>query len=312
MAPANTQPERMFGVVVVGVGRAGSVRIRDLQTPQLPPSPLKLIGFVSRRELGNINEAKQISLQDALSSTEVDVAYICSENVSHETYIRQFLDAGKHVLVEYPMALSLASAQELWKKAEEKGKVLHEEHIELLTEDFAFLKNEASGKELLEGTLHFTGGPFEKERFGFLAFSSIARLSWLVSLFGELALISATMEEQKENQYQKMTVNLETVNKRPLTWIEERGPGLKRERHINFLFECGHLESIPPLTQGHKNIFLRDQDIFVKKLLGQMSSEDLAKEKKHILHCLGIADEIQKYCQHPKKEEPLRGSEGKI
>ncbi|XP_074054423.1 biliverdin reductase A isoform X1 [Macrotis lagotis] len=294
-----TQPERMFGVVVVGVGRAGSVRIRDLQSPELPSSPLKLIGFISRRELGNINEAKQISLQDALSSTEVDIAYICSENTSHEEYIRQFLNAGKHVLVEYPMTLSLASAQELLKIAEEKGKILHEEHIELLTEDFAFLKNEVSGKELIEGTLHFTGGPFEKERFGFLAYSSIARLSWLVSLFGELAFISATLEEQKENQYLKMTANLETLDKRPLTWIEERGPGLKRERHINFLFESGRLESIPPPTQGYKNIFLRDQDIFVKKLLGQMSTEDLAKEKKRILHCLGIADEIQKSCQHP-------------
>ncbi|XP_020836937.1 biliverdin reductase A [Phascolarctos cinereus] len=300
MTSSKTQPQGMFGVVVVGVGRAGSVRIRDLQSPQLPPSPLKLIGFVSRRELGNINETKQISLQDALSSTEVDAAYICSENVSHEMYVRQFLDAGKHVLVEYPMTLSLASAQELWKKAEEKGKVLHEEHIELLTEDFAFLKNEVRGKELLEGTLHFTGGPLDRERFGFLAFNSIARLSWLVSLFGELAFISASMEEQQENQYQKMTVNLETMDKRPLTWIEERGPGLKRERRINFLFESGRLESIPPPTQVQQNIFLRDQNIFVKKLLGQMSTEDLAKEKKHSLHCLGIADEIQKYCQHPQ------------
>ncbi|XP_027692795.1 biliverdin reductase A isoform X2 [Vombatus ursinus] len=288
----------MLGVVVVGVGRAGSVRIRDLQSPQHHPSPLKLIGFVSRRELGNINETKQISLQDALSSTEVDVAYICSENVGHETSIRQFLDAGKHVLVEYPMTLSLASAQELWKKAEEKGKILHEEHIELLTEEFAFVKNEVRGKKLLEGTLHFTGSPLDRERFGFLAFSGIARLSWLVSLFGELAFVSAAMEEQKENQYQKMTVNLETVDKRPLTWIEERASGLKYERRINFLFESGRLESIPPRTQGQKNIFLRDQDIFVRKLLGQMSTEDLAKEKKHSLHCLGIADEIQKYCQH--------------
>ncbi|XP_056660798.1 biliverdin reductase A isoform X4 [Monodelphis domestica] len=87
----STQPERMFGVVVVGVGRAGSVRIRDLQTPPPPADPLKLIGFVSRRELGNINEAKQISLQDALSSAEVDVAYICNENISHEEYIRKNL-----------------------------------------------------------------------------------------------------------------------------------------------------------------------------------------------------------------------------
>lgn len=37
------------------------------------------------------------------------------------------------------------------------GKVLHEEHIELLMEEFAFLKKEVTGKDLLEGSLLFTG-----------------------------------------------------------------------------------------------------------------------------------------------------------
>lgn len=32
-----------------------------------------------------------------------------------------FLEAGKHVLVEYPMALSAKAAHELWEMAEEKG-----------------------------------------------------------------------------------------------------------------------------------------------------------------------------------------------
>lgn len=37
------------------------------------------------------------------------------------------------------------------------GVILHEEHIELLTEDFKVLKREVEGKVLQEGTLHFTG-----------------------------------------------------------------------------------------------------------------------------------------------------------
>lgn len=37
------------------------------------------------------------------------------------------------------------------------GLILHEEHIELLTEDFKVLKREREGKILLEGTLHFMG-----------------------------------------------------------------------------------------------------------------------------------------------------------
>ncbi|XP_005319281.3 biliverdin reductase A isoform X1 [Ictidomys tridecemlineatus] len=295
----NAEPEKKFGVVVVGVGRAGSVRMRDLRNPHPSSAFLNLIGFVSRRDLGSIDEVQQISLEDALSSQEVEVAYICSENTSHEDYIRKFLNAGKHVLVEYPMTLSLATAQELWELAEQKGKVLHEEHIELLMEEFAFLKKEVVGKELLKGSLLFTAGPLEKERFGFPAFSGISRLTWLVSLFGELSLVSATLEERKEDQYMKMTVHLETENKCPLSWIEEKGPGLKRNRYLSFHFKSGSLENVPNVGVN-KNIFLKDQNIFVQKLLGQFSEKELAAEKKRILHCLSLAEEIQKYCL-PKK-----------
>nr|KAF6319193.1 hypothetical protein mMyoMyo1_001495 [Myotis myotis] len=208
------KPERKFGVVVVGVGRAGSVRMRDLWSTHSSSAFLNLIGFVSRRELKCIDEVQQISLEDALSSQEVDVAYICSENTSHEDYIRQFLNAGKHVLVEYPMALSWTAAQDLWELAEQKGKVLHEEHIELLMEEFAFLKKEVVGKDLLKGSLLFTAGPLEEERFGFPSFSGVSCLTWPLSLFRELSLVSATLEERKEDQYLKMTVCLETENKR--------------------------------------------------------------------------------------------------
>jgi len=37
------------------------------------------------------------------------------------------------------------------------GKVLHVEHIELLTEEYKQLKKEVAGKDLVKGTLHFTG-----------------------------------------------------------------------------------------------------------------------------------------------------------
>ncbi|KAM4874669.1 LOW QUALITY PROTEIN: biliverdin reductase A [Thomomys bottae] len=294
----DVQPMRKFGVVVVGVGRAGSVRIRDLQNPEGSSAYLNLIGFVSRRELGSIGEVQQISLEDALSSQEVDVAFICSESSSHEHYIRQFLSAGKHVLVEYPMTLSLAAAQELWDLAEKKGKVLHEEHIELLMEEFAFLKKEVTGKELLKGSLLFTAGPLEEEQFGFPAFSGISRLTWLVSLFGELSLVSATLEEHKEEQYMKMTVHLETKDKCP-HWIEEKGPGLKRKRYLNFQFKSGSLENVPTVGMD-KKIFLKDQTLFVQKLLGQVSEKELCAERKRILHCLALAEAIRMCC-HPEK-----------
>ncbi|XP_012888452.1 PREDICTED: biliverdin reductase A-like, partial [Dipodomys ordii] len=177
---------------------------------------------------------------------------------------RQFLSAGKHVLVEYPMALSLAAAQELWDLAEKKGKVLHEEHIELLMEEFAFLKREVLGKELLKGSLLFTD--------------------------------SAILGQRNQEQ---MAVKMETQSRSPLSWIEEKGPGFQRNRYLSFHFKSGSLENIPNVGVN-KNIFLKDQDLFVQKLLGQVSEKELAAERKRVLHCLALADAVQRCCRAEK------------
>ncbi|XP_066440863.1 biliverdin reductase A-like isoform X2 [Eleutherodactylus coqui] len=212
----NRNSSTMFGVVVVGIGIAGSVRIRDLLSPlqSTPSESLKLQSFVSRRDLGQYNGVKQISLEEALKSNEIDAAFICTENQNHEPSIRRFLEAGKHVLVEYPVALSAQTAHELWQLAEQKGKVLHVEHIELLTGEFNQLKKEVDGKELVEGVLHFTGGALDEQRFGFPSFSGIARITWLVDLFGNLTVTSASKEENEEEKYSKLTAHFTTADNR--------------------------------------------------------------------------------------------------
>ncbi|KAG9347875.1 hypothetical protein JZ751_003892 [Albula glossodonta] len=110
-----------------------------------------------RRHLGDQQGVKQISLTEALDREDIQVAIVCTENTSHEDYIQKFLEAGKHVCVEYPMSLSHTAAVELHHLAEKKGKVLHEEHIELLTAEYKQLKKNVAGLNLLEGTIQFTG-----------------------------------------------------------------------------------------------------------------------------------------------------------
>ncbi|XP_038653724.1 biliverdin reductase A isoform X1 [Scyliorhinus canicula] len=294
---------KMLGVVVVGIGIAGRVRIRDLLNP-LPNSAvekLKLMGFVSRRTLGNIEQLKQITLEEALQSDEIQAAIISLENQFHEEYVRKFLDAGKHVCVEYPLALSLAAAHELWDLADLKGKILHVEHIELLSAEYKQLKQQVSGKELMEGSLHFTGtfyflgGPLDRQRTGFPTFSGIARLSWLVDLFGELNFKSATLEELKKQQYWKLTTHLHTKNNRPLIWIEERGPGLKRKKSVNFQFKSDTVDHIPAVPNNPVGLFMQDLSLFAQKLAEQRPTEP--SEKNRIMHCLGLADQIRVFCE---------------
>lgn len=57
------------------------------------------------------------------------------------------------------------------------------------------------------------GGPL-KPTFGFPAFSGIARLTWLVELFGNLSATAATLEEDPEQNYFKMTARLKTSSDR--------------------------------------------------------------------------------------------------
>uniref|UniRef100_A0A8C6SE42 Biliverdin reductase A n=1 Tax=Neogobius melanostomus TaxID=47308 RepID=A0A8C6SE42_9GOBI len=285
----------MFGAVVVGLGIAGSVRIRDMLAPFPGSAAEKLIvkGFISRRALGPQQGVEQVSVEDALSRDDVNVAFVCTENESHEENVRQFIEAGKHVCVEYPMTLSYKAAVDLWDLAEEKGMILHEEHIELFTADFKWLKEKVQGQKLQEGTLHFTGGSL-KPRFGFLAFSGIARLTWLVDLFGELTVSDAAFEEKPGDGYSKMTAKLLTADNRPLTWIEERGPGLPRAKNINFRFDSFTLTEIPPpASRGAVGLFMQDLVNFGAKVSGQVPPEEMEQEKRRILHCLSLAQEYK-------------------
>lgn len=238
----------------------------------------------------------QVSQEEAVSREDVQVVFVCSENAAHEDAVRTFLQAGKHVCVEYPMTINHAAALELWDLAQEKGLILHEEHIELLTEDFKALKKEVEGKKLQEGTLHFTGGAL-KPGFGFIGFSGIARLTWLVDLFGELSVTAATLEEDPASNHSKMTAKLLTADSRPLTWIEERQPGLPRAKNVHFQFDSGTLDTIPPAPRGPVGLFMADLLLFSAKLAGRVSAEELQRERVRVLHCLSLAQEIQQLCQ---------------
>lgn len=282
---------------MVGIGTAGYVRIRDILAP-LPGSSVEKLtvkGFISRRSLDTQQGVSQISVQEAVSREDIQVAFICTENAAHEDNIRTFLQAQKHVCVEYPMTMDYKAAVELWDLADKKGLILHEEHIELLSEDFKALKREVQGKVLQNGTLHFTGGPL-KPGAGFPAFSGISRLTYLVELFGQLSVTAATMEEDSGKNYSKMTASLLTSDNRPLTWIEERGPDLQRAKHINFQFDSCSLTQIPPAPRGAVGLFMQDLVHFSAKLLGQVSQEELQREKTRILHCLEVAERIRQLC----------------
>lgn len=56
----------------------------------------------------------------------VDAVYLATPHLSHYSYIKEAIIAGKHVLCETPMVLKGAEAKELFALAEEKGVILME------------------------------------------------------------------------------------------------------------------------------------------------------------------------------------------
>ncbi|MBE6286822.1 MAG: glycerol-3-phosphate cytidylyltransferase [Mediterranea massiliensis] len=57
---------------------------------------------------------------------KVDAVYIATPHLSHYLYIKNAINAGKHVLCETPMVLNAKEAKELFALAEEKGVILME------------------------------------------------------------------------------------------------------------------------------------------------------------------------------------------
>lgn len=72
------------------------------------------------------------SPQALIANPDLELVVICNINAEHGRLAQSALEADKHVVVEYPLALSPDQAQHNIKLAQQKNKLLHVEHIELL------------------------------------------------------------------------------------------------------------------------------------------------------------------------------------
>ena len=64
------------------------------------------------------------SIDDVINNPEIDLVVVSTINDTHYGYTKRALEAGKHVIVEKPVAPTSKEAYELAKLAEEKNLVL--------------------------------------------------------------------------------------------------------------------------------------------------------------------------------------------
>lgn len=84
------------------------------------------IDDVAAKDLASSVEGAKVcgSIQDLYKA--VDAVYVATPHLSHYSYIKEAIIAGKHVLCETPMVLKGEEARELFALAEEKGVILME------------------------------------------------------------------------------------------------------------------------------------------------------------------------------------------
>ena len=87
--------------------------------------PDERVAGVFTRDRGKIGGGlRSLSIEEALADASIDAVDICLPTHLHAPVTLDALRAGKHVLVEKPMALDAASAREMAAEAERRGRIL--------------------------------------------------------------------------------------------------------------------------------------------------------------------------------------------
>ncbi len=139
------------------------------------------------------------SWRSLVQDPRIDAVVIATVNSEHGAIAHAALSAGKHVVVEYPLALDVAVATQLVELARVNQQLLHVEHIELLGGLHQTLKAnlEAIGQPFY--ARYITANPqhpapqkwtYRSATFGFPLIGALSRLHRLIDLFGRVERVA--------------------------------------------------------------------------------------------------------------------------
>lgn len=145
------------------------------------------------------NATAEASWQALVDRPDIDLVAIASANQNHGEAVQGALQAGKHVVVEYPLALNFEMAQSLVSLAQQSNKLLHVEHIELL----------GGLHQTVKAHIHKVGAPvyvryatvspqhpapskwtYDPHLFGFPLMGALSRVHRLTNLFGRVKTVA--------------------------------------------------------------------------------------------------------------------------
>jgi biliverdin reductase len=190
-------PPPPYRAGIIGTGYAARARARAL----LADPRARLLGFAGRGGESTTSFATEFAVEawpEDLLWERVDLVFVCTVNAEHARLVRRALERGLHVVVEYPLALDPEEARALYALAGRQGRLLHVEHIEILSGIHRALR----GALAEVGDVHFVRygsvnpkppapgrWTFSPELFGFPLFGALSRLGRLVDLLGPVRAV---------------------------------------------------------------------------------------------------------------------------
>ncbi|MEM9091185.1 MAG: Gfo/Idh/MocA family oxidoreductase [Cyanobacteria bacterium P01_F01_bin.53] len=135
------------------------------------------------------------SWQALVTDPKIDLVVVATVNVLHAEVVETALLAGKHVVVEYPLALDVAQAERLAALAVNKGLLLHVEHIELLDGLHVAMRSHLPQVGDVSYVNYRTLNPknpvplkwkYQQALFGFPFCGALSRVHRLTNLFGRV------------------------------------------------------------------------------------------------------------------------------
>jgi len=139
------------------------------------------------------NITTAVSWRKLIERDDIDLVVICSVNRDHDVMTQAALETDKHVIVEYPLSLNPQTANDLITLAQQKQKLLHVEHIELLGGLHNSIKAALDPIGQVFYVRYITLNPkhpapkkwtYQPSLFGFPFVGALSRLHRLVDLFG--------------------------------------------------------------------------------------------------------------------------------
>ena len=270
----------LLAIAVIGAGMAGRARVAALD------------GHPGARLAALVRREGEPGFADVLTDPDVDAVIVCTPNALHAGQVRAALEAGKHVAVEFPLAENEALARELFALARARGRVLHVEHIELLSAAQRAQRERAAvlGRPK-GGTLWFTGRSRdwlgEASLAGSEALRALARLHRLLDCFGPARVVDAALDARAQGWTLEVELAFRAGGSTRL--VETRAPAL--ERRLRWQVECerGVLDDPPPSSA--RGVFRTDTDCFVARVRG---TADSYVSEQRLLHGLELVEQIER------------------